>query len=87
MAPPRARAHYEGLGAARGLTALENFATTIRLLRERAPGARYDERLVRMQRAPERAALQGTGARSTVTTSSSSGVDVLAHLLALSFSR
>jgi hypothetical protein len=76
--------HYEGLGASRGLTTVENFATTIRLLRERAPGASYDERLVRAQRTLERSSLQGTSSHATVTTSSASGVDVLAHLLARS---
>ena len=78
-----ARTIYEGLGAARGLTAIANFATTIRLLRERAPHAAYDERLVHAHRALERSSLQGTGARSTVTSSSASGVDALAHLVAI----
>lgn len=77
------RTIYEGLGAARGLTTIANFATTIRLLRERAPHAAYDERLVHAHRALERSSLQGTGARSTVTSSSASGIDALAHLVAL----
>jgi hypothetical protein len=81
------RTSYEGLGAARGLTATANFATTVRLLRERAPQATYDERLVQAHRAGERGSLQGTGARSTVTTSFASGVDALAHLVALSLAR
>jgi len=81
------KTHYEGLGAARGLTTTANFATTVNLLRERAPHAPYDERLMHAHRTLERSSMQGTGARSTVTTSSASGVDVLAHLLALSFAR
>jgi hypothetical protein len=79
--------HYEGLGAARGLTATGNFATTIRLLREHAPRAAYDERLVHAHRALERSSLQGTGARSTVTSSFASGIDALAHLVAESMGR
>jgi hypothetical protein len=75
--------HYEGLGEARGRTAVENFATTTRLLRERAPTAAYDERLVGRARFAERSAVHGTGARSTVTSSSAAGVDALAHLVAL----
>ncbi len=82
-----AKTSYEGLGAARGLTAPANFATTVRLLRERASHAAYDERLVQARRAPERSAMHGTGAHSTVTSSSASGVDVLAHLLAIALAR
>jgi hypothetical protein len=75
--------HYEGLGEALGRTQVENFATTIRLLRERAPTATYDERLVGRARVAERSAVHGTAAHSTVTSSSSAGVDALAHLVAL----
>jgi hypothetical protein len=78
-----AHASYEGLGAARGLTTIANFGTTIRLLRERAPHAAYDERLMQPRRALERSAMHGTGARSTVTSSSASGIDTLAHLVAI----
>jgi hypothetical protein len=78
---------YEGLGAARGLTATGNFATTVRLLREHAPHAAYDERLLHAHRALERASLQGTGAHSTVTSSSASGIDTLAHLVAMAMGR
>lgn len=81
------RTGYEGLGAARGLTATANFATTVQLLRQRAPQAPYDERLMHPHKAPEASSLQGTGSRSTVTTSSAGGVDMLAHLVALSFAR
>jgi hypothetical protein len=37
---------YTGLGGETAPTAFENFQTTIRRLRERAPGAAYDERLM-----------------------------------------
>jgi len=83
----REYSHYEGLGPALARTTIENFATTTRLLRERAPDAVYDERLVTRARVAERAVRQGTTAQSTVTCSSASGVDVLAHLLALSIAR
>jgi hypothetical protein len=79
--------HYEGLEEARGRTTIENFATTVRLLRERAPRALYDERLLLAHRARERHTLQGTSARATVTASSASGIDVLAHLIALAVQR
>lgn len=79
--------HYEGLGAALARTTIENFATTCRALRESAPHAFYDERLVTRARVAERAVRQGTTAQSTVTRSSASGVDVLAHLLATAVAR
>jgi hypothetical protein len=81
------RTNYEGLGAARGLAATANFATTVRLLRERAPHATYDERLVHAHRALERSAMKGTASRSTVTSSFASGIDALAHLVAVSLAR
>ena len=81
------RTHYEGLGPARGLTATANFAATIRILRERAPHATYDERLVHAHRALERSSMQGTSSRATVTSSFASGIDALAHLVALSLAR
>jgi hypothetical protein len=80
-------AHYEGLGPALARTTIENFATTCRTLRDRAPHAIYDERLVTRARVSERAVRQGTAAQSTVTRSSASGVDVLAHLLATAVAR
>jgi hypothetical protein len=81
------RTHYEGLGAARGLAATVNFQTTVRILRERAPNAVYDERLMHAHRALERSAKEGTGAKSTVTTSFASGIDALAHLVAVALGR
>jgi hypothetical protein len=63
-------ARYGGLGAELRPTSLDNFATTIRRLRERAPGAAYDERLVHSR--PIRGVAEGIEA-----------TDLLAHLLAL----
>jgi hypothetical protein len=61
--------HYGGLGADLRPTSLENFSTTIRRLRERAPGAAYDERLLTSR--PIRGVADGIDA-----------TDILAHLLA-----
>jgi hypothetical protein len=62
-------ARYAGLGADLRPTSLENFATTVKHLRERAPRAFYDERL--MSGRPIRGVLEGIPA-----------TDLLAHLLA-----
>ncbi len=63
-------ARYGGLGAELRPTSLDNFATTIRRLREHVPWAAYDERL--MNNRPVRGVAQGIEA-----------TDLLAHLLAL----
>ncbi len=60
---------YRGLGAELRPTSLENFQTTLRWLRERAPHAVYDERL--MSGRPIRGVADGVEA-----------TDILAHLLA-----
>jgi hypothetical protein len=62
-------ARYVGLGADLRPTSLENFATTVNLLRLRAPSAFYDERL--MSGRPIRGVAEGIPA-----------TDILAHLLA-----
>lgn len=64
-------ARYGGLGADVGRTTLENFATTIRRLRQLAPGAAYDERLVTSRSV--RGIADGVDA-----------TDLLAHLLSMS---
>ncbi len=63
-------ARYGGLGSELRPTSFDNFATTVRRLREHAPGAAYDERL--MNSRPVRGVAQGVEA-----------TDLLAHLLAL----
>jgi hypothetical protein len=77
-------ARFTGLGPALGRTRVENFATTVRLLRERAPAAAYDERLVSHRRVPERQAHAVGAGAGAVTTTSSWGMDLLAHLVARS---
>jgi len=60
----------------------ENFRNAVRLLRELAPGAVFDDRLV-TRRATERAVLTALPGKTTVTTSSEAGVDLLAHIVAM----
>jgi hypothetical protein len=62
---------------------MQNFLTTVRLLRERAPQAVYDERLLSLR------AQSGTPQRKlgikteTTTASTASALDTAAHALAL----
>lgn len=60
---------YRGLGADLRPTSLENFQTTIRRLRERAPHAAYDERLM-------------SGRTISGVAGGVEAADILAHLLA-----
>jgi hypothetical protein len=64
----------------------ENYRLAVAALRERAPGARFDDRLM-TRKAGERSSLSGGGGNTTVKTSSQAGVDVLAHVLALWIAR
>jgi len=77
----QARLHYTGLGARLGRSAAENFASTVALLRERAPGARFDDRLLKHRRTGGSLKVSGTSAARTVTLSNDAEVDLLAHLL------
>ena len=75
---------YDGLGDKMGPLEHANFVTTVALLREHAPQAAYDDRLV-SRKIPERVAqfaAQACGDRRRVETSSEPGMDLLAHLLA-----
>lgn len=67
-------AHYGGLGADLSPSSAASFQTTIARLRERAPHAKYDERL--MSGRPIRGVAEGVDA-----------ADILAHLLATSLLR
>lgn len=74
---------YAGLGARLSASSTQNFLTTIACLREKAPAALYDERLLNPRNASTRLSRSGTASASTLQTSSAGGVDLLAHLIAL----
>lgn len=78
------RLHYSGLGARKGHSAIESFSTLIAALREHAPLAFHDERLLR-QRAGGSIQVSRTSTSRTVTTSNEREVDVAVHLLAVAF--
>ena len=78
---------YAGLGPALTVSSAQNFLATIAQLRARAPDAVYDERLLNPRGATNRLSRSGTASASTLSTSSASGVDLLAHVIALSIAR
>jgi len=77
---------WAGLGLPMAPSESENYRLAVSALRERAPGATFDDRLM-ARKAAERSSLSGGGAKTTVKTSSQAGVDLLAHLLALGIAR
>jgi hypothetical protein len=76
------RLRYGGLGARIGRSTGENFATTLSLIRQHAPAATFDDRLLRL-RSSGSVQISGTTAARTVTTSNDADVDLAAHLLTL----
>ncbi len=74
---------YAGLGAELGPSSTLNFMATLARLRKLAPGAVYDERLMTPRNAPSRPFRTGSGSSESVGVSSASGVDLVAHLMAL----
>jgi hypothetical protein len=80
----QSRARYDGLGADLRPSQIENFTTLVRVLRERAPNAVYDERLLAPRPGLDRVR---AGAAGSSSASSSDGVDLLAHVIALAGSR
>jgi hypothetical protein len=74
---------YAGLGAGLAASSMQNFLTTVARLRERAPTALYDERLLNPRNAVQRLTRSGSASASTLSISSAGGVDLLAHLIAL----
>jgi len=77
---------WAGLGLALAPSESENYRLAVAALRERAPGATFDDRLM-TRKAAERSSLSGGGGNTTVKTSSQAGVDLLAHVLALRIAR
>lgn len=75
--------HWSGLGRPPAPSSIENFRLAVGILRERAPRAVYDDRLVSRKTSPERTETAGVAMARTVTTSSEGGIDLLAHVLAL----
>ena len=77
---------WAGLGLPLAPSESENYRLAVAALRERAPGATFDDRLM-TRKAAERSSLSGGGGSTTVKTSSQAGVDLLAHVLALRIAR
>jgi len=76
---------YEGLGERMASTERANFVTLVAMVREFAPSALIDDRLV-SRKVPERisqVAVQSFAKGRSVEASSEAGVDLLAHLLAM----
>lgn len=78
---------YDGLGDRLEPTAGSNFATLVELLRQRAPGAFHDQRLVTDRRRASTVQRTGTASDSTVSTSNAGATDLAAHLLVLAHLR
>jgi hypothetical protein len=74
---------WAGHGVAISPMATANFKITVEKLRERAPSAHYDDRLVTRRGGPERLTSTG-GAANTTTRSSGAGIDLFAHVIATS---
>lgn len=81
----QSRMRYDGLGVDLRASQIENFAVLIRLLRERASDAVYDERLLAPRPGLDRVRPGATA--GSISASSSDGIDLLAHLIALAGSR
>jgi hypothetical protein len=77
------RLRFGGLGERIGRTVQENFNTMVTLLRERAPGAAFDDRLLRARRGGSRLAISGSPGQRTVVSSNEAETDLAAHLLAV----
>ena len=76
---------YAGLGAEIGHSQVQNFGTTVRLLRERMPQTPFDERLVTMKRIRQGEAISRPGI--SVESSTVPWTDLLAHVVAYSVSQ
>ena len=75
--------HYNGLGPDIAPTQAENFARFVTRLKSLCPTAVFDDRLLSAKRVPERTIAK----QKSSATSSSDGVDLLAHFLARAIAR
>jgi len=74
---------HQGLGEQVKPTSLENFVTLLAVLRQRAPQALYDDRLVTHRRKASMIAVAGTAASQVISSSNASENDLAAHLIAV----
>lgn len=74
---------YEGLGRNMRVSKAENFEVLLRTLRELAPHAQFDARLLQVRPAAQ---LVSAGVKH-MTTSSAGALDVLAHVVAMALNR
>lgn len=75
---------YDGLGSAMRPSRLENFDVLQQTLRDLAPSAPFDKRLLQVRVATNTIVTEGPG---HLTQSSSGQIDVMAHILTLSLAR
>ncbi|HEY6559192.1 MAG TPA: hypothetical protein VI072_18035 [Polyangiaceae bacterium] len=75
--------NYSALGRELAPSSMQNFLTTVRRLRELAPQAIYDERLLSLRVASGPPATRRGIADETRTSSTASAIDIAAHALAL----
>ena len=80
----QSKVRWDGLGAQLRPLAHENFTTLVRLLREAAPRAPFDDRLAGPRPVDYR---ERAGPNGSVSSSTSDGVDQLAHVVATAISR
>jgi len=74
--------NYAGLGATLAPASAQNFMAVIQRLRERAPHAVYDERLMKPRSGPAVVSRSGGTHSSAVSTSTANITDLLAHAIA-----
>lgn len=77
------RLRYGGLGERRGPAAHDNFRILIELLRERAPHALFDDRLLTQKRAAGSLSVSGAAKSRTIASSNAGETDLAVHLLAV----
>ncbi len=74
---------HQGLGALVKPTSLENFGTLVARLRQEAPQALYDDRLVTHRRKTGITQLAGSAAQKVTSSSNASENDLAVHLIAV----